>query len=826
MHARFTHRRIVALFSVAALLASSNLTTQQVNAEDRGQIGAGDGEKLSITPHQSRLVGRRATAQVVATATSADASVQDRTRWVEWVSLNPEVASVSPKGQIVPVKNGTATIVARRASLEASTAVTVEGMDLPAPVSFRRDVIPSFSQAGCNTGACHGTPTGKGGFRLSLRGYLPDQDFAILSHEVSGRRINPIAPDTSLILRKPLGQIPHEGGLRLTRHSKPYEFLHDWIKEGAHDDPAAPAVVRLEILPGSRVLVAPADSQQVVVLLHGADNSLRDVTPICYYDSSNPQIAAVDADGYVRFKSRGEVAIIAHYLNLVANIRLTHLVDVPGFAQAVVPQDNLIDRAVFAKLNRMRIRPSELSTDRDFIRRVYLDVLGVMPTPQEVREFLADVPEARRAHCIERLLVRPEFYDFWALKFADVLRSNGRLIQTKGAYAFHRWIRQCLERNLPMDQLVRNLLTSEGSTFRNPAANYYRISRDPESAVETTAQLFLGVRIQCAKCHNHPFERWTQDDYYGFAAFFSQVGRKKGNLPEEEVVYATGSGDVHQPRTGRMMEPKALGGPVLSDPATKDRRVRLAAWLSRPDNPFFAKSLVNRIWFHLLGRGIVEPVDDFRDSNPPSNDELLEGLTADFVKNGYDLKKLIHSILLSRTYQLSATTNPLNTDDFLYFSHAQTKLLSAEVLLDAISAVTGTTTAFSGLPRGARATQIPDGTMDNPFLKTFGRPARELACECERESESNLSQALQLIGGATVNGKLRDDGGRMAALAKSGKSPEWITGELYMTALCRDPNPAEMAAAVKHLSASKDLRQAVEDLGWVLINSKEFLFRH
>ena len=414
--------------------------------------------------------------------------------------------------------------------------------------------------------------------------------------------------------------------------------------------------------------------------------------------------------------------------------------------------------------------------------RIYLDVLGILPTPDEVREFVADSSPTRRDRVIDRLLVRPEFYDFWALKFADVLRSNGRLIQTKGAYVFHRWIRECLERNLPMDQLVRELLTSDGSTFKNPAANYYRISRDPESAVETTAQLFLGVRIQCAKCHNHPFERWTQDDYYGFAAFFSQIGRKKGNLPEEEVVFTTGSGDVNQPRTGRTMKPKALGGPILDDPATKDRRVRLASWLASPGNPFFAKSLVNRIWFHLIGRGIVEPVDDFRDSNPSSNDALLEGLTTDFVKNGYDLKKLIRSVLHSRTYQLSAATNPLNADDSLYFSHAQTRLLPAEVLLDAISTVTATTTAFDGLPQGARATQIPDGKMENPFLKTFGRPARELACECERESDSNLSQALQLIGGATVNGKLRDDKGRMALLAKGGKSPEDVTRELYMIA--------------------------------------------
>ena len=647
MHARSACRRFATL-SILILTSTCGLARDDATAAEAAGAPIGVGESLAVAPEYSTLIGRRATAQFVASSRSAAGAIQDQTRAVEWVSLNPEIAQITAKGRVVPKANGSATVVARLGSHEARANVKVEGMDQPAPVSFRRDVIPAFSQASCNMGACHGTPTGKGGFRLSLRGYLPDQDFGILSREAGGRRINPIAPETSLILRKPLGEVPHEGGLRLVRSSKTYEFLHDWIKEGAKDDPGAPEALSLEILPESRVLNAPASTQQVVVLVRGADKTVRDVTPICYYDSSNPTIAEVDADGYVRFKGRGEVAIIAHYLNLVANVRLTHLVEVPGFVQAPVPRDNLIDRAVFEKLNRMRIAPSQLCSDREFIRRIYLDVLGILPSPDEVRAFLADSSTARRDRVIDRLFVRPEFYDFWALKFADVLRSNGRLIQTKGAYVFHRWIRECLQRDLPMDQMVRELLTSDGSTYKTPAANYYRISRDPETAVETTAQLFLGVRIQCAKCHNHPFERWTQDDYYGFAAFFSQIGRKKGNLPQEEVVYATGSGDVNQPRTGRKMEPKALGGPVLNDPATKDRRVRLATWLASPGNPFFAKSMVNRIWFHLIGRGIVEPVDDFRDSNPSSNDALLEGLAADFVKNGYDLKKLISSILKSR----------------------------------------------------------------------------------------------------------------------------------------------------------------------------------
>ena len=819
-HDRNSLGRLVLL--VAGALAAIPLAAA---AGEKPSALIGEPTSVEISPGDSVLVGRRASRQLIATATYADGSQRDLTRVLEWTSLDPKIAEVSRTGRVVPRGDGRVAITARGGSVEASTMVRVEAMEDTPPVSFRRDVIPALSQAGCNTGACHGTPTGKGGFKLSLRGYLPDEDMIVLTRESGGRRVNTLAADESLIVRKPLGEAPHEGGIRFTRHSKSLEYIRDWIAEGAHDDPDAPEAVKLEILPGDRVLNAPAKTQQVVVLLTLADGTQRDVTQICYYDSSSPDIAEVDVDGHVTFKNRGEAAIIAHYLNLVAIVRLTHLVEVPGFVAAEVPQDNLVDHAVYSKLNYIRIAPSEPATDAEFLRRVYLDVIGVVPTPEEVAAFNAADPATRREQTIDHLLERPEFYDFWALKFADVLRSNGRLIQPKGAYVFHRWIRSALADGMPMDEFVRKLLAGDGSTYSNPATNYYRISRDPETAVETTAQLFLGVRLQCAKCHNHPFEKWTQDDYYGLAAFFSQVGRKPGSQPEEEVVFGTGAGEVHQPRTGQVMPPKALGGPVLDDPAT-DRRARLASWLTSKDNPFFAKSLVNRVWYHLMGRGIVEPVDDFRDSNPASNDELLDGLTDRFVSGGYNLKDLIRTILKSRTYKLSATPNELNADDAIYFSHATTKLLPAEVLLDAISAVTDVPTAFPGLPAGARATQIPDGKMENPFLKTFGRPARELACECERETDSNLSQALQLIGGDTVNGKLHADNGRMARLAASGKTPEAITEELYLVALGRAPSDSEMAAAVKHLKDAKELRPAIEDLGWVLINSKEFLFRH
>jgi hypothetical protein len=822
MHGAQTRSRGSLGLAILALIV-----TTRVMAGDDPNAFVGTPQQAILEPSHVQLSGSRATAQLLLTGLYADGIERDLTRAVEWTSNDPKIVLVSPTGQLVPAGNGETTVTASRGSLRVQATITVNQFDTPLPVSFHHDVIPALSQAGCNMGACHGTPTGKGGFRLSLRGYLPDDDYKTLTREAAGRRIDPMQPSTSMLLRKPLGEIPHEGGLRLVRGSKPYQFLYDWIAEGGQNDPGAAAAVKLEISPGARILHDPAKSQQVAVRVHYADGRVRDVTPLCYYDSSNPEIASVDMDGHVTFKSRGEVAIIAHYLDLVAITRLTHLVEVPGFQPADVPTDNLIDTAVIDKLNRMRIAPSPIISDEEYLRRSYLDVIGVLPTPEERAAFLADTDPHKRAKLVDRLLERPEYYDFWTLKFADVLRSNGRLIQTKGTHIFNRWIRSALEQNMPMDRFVQELLTAAGSTYGNPAANYYRISRDPESSVETTAQLFLGVRIQCAKCHNHPFEKWTQDDYYGFAAFFSRVRQKKGTLPEEEVIFTAGGGEVRQPRTGKVMPPKALGGPVLAKEGQNDeRRELLAKWLTAPENPFFAKSLTNRVWYHLMGRGIVEPVDDFRDSNPASNDELLDNLSSDFARSGYDLKHLIRTIVTSKTYQFSARTTDLNKDDAIYFSHAYTRLLPAEVLLDAISTLCDSPTAFDGLPKGSRATQIPDAKIENPFLKTFGRPARELACECERESDSNLSQALQLIGGATVNGKLRDDNGRMAALAKSDRTPEAITRELYLIALSREPNPQELAVAVKHLTEAKDRRAAVEDLGWVLINSKEFLFRH
>jgi hypothetical protein len=588
------------------------------------------------------------------------------------------------------------------------------------------------------------------------------------------------------------------------------------------------------VLPGSRVLKDPARWQQLAVLAHFSDGTTRDVTRLTVFSSSDSAVADVGTSGLVEFRQTGEVAILCRYLEELQTVRLTFLETHKDFVWTNPPENNYIDKHVFAKLKMLGIPPSELCSDQEFVRRAYLDVCGVLPTPAEVRAFLADGDKDKRAKLIDRLLDRPEYADFWTLKWSDVLRSDRKTIQVKGIHVYQEWIHEHVARNTPFDQVVRDLLTASGSTVANPAANYYRIARDPQNLAETTVQLFFGVRMQCAKCHNHPFERWTQDDYYSTAAFFARVRQKNdatepGPMPNQrggEVIYVDRAGEVTQPRTGKVMAPKFMGGPVADVPPGRDRREALADWITRADNPFFAKSIVNRIWYHLNGRGIVDPVDDFRDSNPSANDELLDALAKDFVAHQFDVKYIIRVILNSRTYQLSAQGNDLNKDDGKYFSHAVTKLLTAEQLLDALCTVTEVPEKYAGLPLGTRATQLPDGEINHPFLKTFGQPARELACECERESDSNLAQALQLINGPTVNEKLRAPTNRIGRLLGQKLSDLDLLNELYLATLSRQPGDGEVKAALEHVARAPDKRKAWEDVQWALVNSKEFLFRH
>ena len=789
---------------------------------------------IEVRPAAVKLDGPRAMQQMLVTGKYADGTVRDLTAFATYRADAADV--VNPGSGFVRGKhNGHTELTIQVGGLTTKIPVTVLRFDEPRQVSFRQEVIASLNVGGCNAGACHGTPSGKNGFRLSLRGFDPAQDYIQLTRDVWGRRTDKEDAKASLMLQKALGRIPHEGGARFGADTVAAEMISGWISQGMPDDPKSlPAVKKVDVLPGARVLKSPARWQQLAVVATLADGTSRDVTRLTVFSSSDPALAEVSPNGLVEFKQAGEVAILCRYLDEMISVRITYLEPRDGFVWSNPPEANLVDKHVFAKLRLMTIQPSDLCTDSEFIRRAYLDLCGLLPTTEEAVKFLADKSPNKRAELIDALLQRPEYADFWALKWSDVLRSNRKTIQVKGVTAFQIWLRENLAKNTPLDRIIKELLTANGSTFSNPPANYFRIAKDPTNLAETTAQLFFGIRMQCAKCHNHPFEAITQDDYYSTAAWFARVKTKRdvesaGANPKNaaaEIVYVARNGEVTQPRSNQVMAPKFLKGATPTIPPGTDRREVLADWLTGPNNPYFAKSVVNRVWYHLMGKGIVDPVDDFRDSNPPSNDELLDALAKDFVANKFDLKHLVRTIMNSRTYQLSAQPNDSNKDDAKYFSHAVTKLLSAEQLLDALCDVTQVPEKFPGLPLGTRAIQLPDGEVNNPFLKTFGQPARELACECERESDSNLAQALQLINGPTINDKLRNPNNRLGKLLAAKKSEKEILDALYFAALSRPATNAERTPALAHVDKGKDKRKAWEDVLWAIMNTREFLFRH
>ncbi len=824
----------LAVLLLAGAVPSFSPAAVPTEAKARAEL-IGSPVSLDVLPKSITLVGPRARQQLVVTGKYADGSSRDLTPLCEYHLLSDHV-SVEPGGYLQAKRNGTATLRLQAGDKSVEVPIVVQDFQTPQPISFRNEVIAALNVGGCNSGACHGTPSGKGGFKLSLRGFDPEADFLQLTRDVLGRRTERQRPDDSLVLLKGLGRVPHEGGQRFQPSGLPVQTVRGWLAEGLRDDdPKRPTLTSVEVLPGSRVQYAPARFQQLAVLARFSDGSVRDVTRLSVFSSSDPAVADVNLNGLVEFRGPGEVAILTRYLMELVTVRLTYLEPRQGFVWQAPPENNYVDKHVFAKLKMMSIPPSELCSDSEFLRRAYLDVCGVLPTADETRAFLADAATDKRAKVIDKLLERAEYSEYWTMKWSDVLRSSRKTIQVKGTHVWQDWLRDHIRKDTGFDVLVRELLTANGNTSQNPAANYYRISRDAQTLAETTAQLFFGIRMQCAKCHNHPFERWTQDDYYSMAAWFARVRQKRdprdvGPDPNQlfaELVYSDRGGEVTQPRTGKVIAPKYLGDVVPTIPPRTDRREVLANWLTAADNPFFAKNAVNRIWYHLMGRGIVDPVDDFRDSNPSANDELLEALAKDFAANKFSVKHLIRVIMNSRTYQLSAQATELNKDDQKYFSHAVTKLLPAEPLLDAICQATEVPEKFSGMPVGTRAVQLPDGSeINHPFLKTFGQPARELACECERESDSNLAQALQLINGPTVNDKLRNPNNRVGRLLAKQLSERAMLDELYLATLTRLPTDEDVKVALAYLSKNSDKRKAWEDLHWALINSKEFLFRH
>lgn len=711
-------------------------------------------------------------------------------------------------------------------------------------VSFRNDVMAVLSKAGCNAGTCHGNASGKGGFKLSLRGDNPDADYNTLVRDLSGRRLNLAEPDRSLLIAKASQQIAHGGGLRFRTDSAEFSILQKWIAAGAHPDAGdLPTLTDLLVSPTQQIVALGAATVQIGALAEFSDGSRRDVTALAVYEPSS-QLAEVTADGRVTAERPGEVAVVVRFLNKQTPVRIAFIIPRPDFAWNPPPIANEVDQLAFDRLHALQIHPSSLCDDTTFVRRVFLDLTGQLPTADEARAFIADQNPGKRARLIDELLERPAFAEFWAIKWSDLLRNEERTLDRKGVANLHSWIRTEIANNTPLDVFARRLLTARGSTYSEPPANYYRALRDPETRAEATAQVFLGLRLQCAKCHNHPFDRWTQNDYYSWGSVFAQVDYKvlenrrqdsndKHEFDGEQIVFVNDEGALQDPRSGQPRAPRLLGADQPL-PADADRLQSVAAWITAPENPWFARTQANRIFAQLFGRGLVDPVDDTRATNPAIYPDLLDWLAAELVDQNFDQRHLIRTLTNSSLYQLSSEPTDSNRDNETHFARNTARRLTAEQLLDSIMHATGADVEFDGYPRGTRARQIAGvaavrsrsraASLADRFLTRFGKPPREQSCDCERSEESTLAQTFELVSGPLIEDLLSRPGNRIDQLLQSDGDHPTLVAELYWTTLSRPPSAAEESAAVEHLAA-KAPRLAAEDLLWSLINSAEFLLR-
>jgi hypothetical protein len=794
---------------------------------------------LRLEPAMLTLNGARDERRVLVFGVAEGDKLVDLSSQANFQTASGEV-TVGADGYVRPVSKGKATVLVKAAGREAKLPVEVQDA-AGQPVQFVRDVAPVLSKAGCNQGTCHGSAKGKNGFKLSLRGYDPQFDYQALINDLLGRRFNRVNVDESLMLLKPLAEVPHEGRQALKPGSREHQLLRQWILEGTQlDDLEKGRATAIEILPAEVEMDLAGRSQQLLVIARYADGSTRDVTREAFFSASNTEVADVK-DGSVKALRRGETAVLVRYEGLYGARLVTVMGDRSGYEWAKTPEHNFIDQHVHAKLRRMKILPSELCTDAEFARRVYLDLTGLPPRPEKVQPFLDSKQPSRekREKLIEELLASDDYIEFWANKWADLLQCNSENLGQKSVWLYRNWIRQQIAQNTPYDRMVRSLLTAQGSSFENPAVNYLRVLREPGKMTEDVSQTFLGVRFNCNKCHDHPFERWTQNQYYQMAAYFAQVGFKKGQVGREvifaeaggsfkvtaeEVVYRKPEGgEMKHPKTDAVVVPVVPVGHAKDTPAEGDRRESMVDWLISPENPFFAKAMANRMWSYFLGKGIIDPVDDIRASNPPSNPELLDALTQTFVASKFDLKQLMRTICQSRTYQLSIVKNKWNEDDTINFSHAAPRRLSAEQMVDALSVATGTKIQFNGVPKGMRAVQIPDGmVVGNDFLTLFGRPKRQSACECERTSNLTLSHALSLINGTTMGEALSSPDSRIAKLAESEKDDRKLVEAIYLSCLSRPPTEKEVKAVEFKPGAVR--LEVAQDLAWALLNSPAFLF--
>ena len=725
-----------------------------------------------------------------------------------------------------PVADGDSQLTVEFEGLSKMVPIKIEQAAADRDVSFKLDIMPIFMKSNCNTGSCHGAARGKDGFRLSLFGFDPDGDQYRIARELPGRRINLALPEESLLMTKSVGSVPHTGGKRFGTDSEYYATMLRWLKAGGNNDQGeVPKVLSVELYPPAAVLDGAGTTQQLTARAKYSDGTDRDVTNLAVFLSNNDTSATVSPDGLVTAHERGEAFIMARFETHTVGRQFIMLPKGQQYTDPKTPEFNFVDNLVYNKLRKLRILPSGVCTDEEFLRRANLDIVGVLPTMEEYVRFMEDKDEKKRVKLVDELLNRKEFVEVWVMKWAELLQiRTTNQISYKSMLRYYNWLQERIASNMPTDQMVRELLGSSGGTFQNAATNYYQNERDTLKTSENVAQVFMGMRIQCAQCHNHPFDRWTMDDYYSFAAFFSQIGRKRGEDPRELIIYNSGGGDVRHLVGNKVMAPKFLGGEV-PDVKGKDRRVVMADWLASPQNPYFATNLGNIVWAHFFGKGIIDQVDDVRVSNPPVNKELLDELGRRFTEYNYDFKKLVRDICTSRVYQHSTATNETNVKDSRNFSHAALRRVRAEVLLDAITQVTDTKNKFQGLPTGARAVQIANGNTSTYFLTAFGRAKRETVCSCEVSIEPNLSQALHLLNGDTVNAKMAQ-GKLVPTRLTEGKTPEQIAEEIYIRCLSRKPTEREIAALKEVVDNEQNKQQALEDIFWATLNSREFVFNH
>lgn len=699
-------------------------------------------------------------------------------------------------------------------------------------VTFLRDVAPILNKAGCTSGPCHGAAKGKNGFKLSLRGYDPQFDYQALLYDLSGRRFNRSEPKRSLMLAKPVMQVAHGGGLRFEQTSEYYKTIERWIAQGVpYGDPAKDAVAEIEVEPKELAMPKPGESAQVKVVARFPDGQTRDVTKEATIESNVPDLAKVDANAKVDGLRIGEATLLVRYQGKFSTIPVTILNPKAGFVWKPLPQHSYIDQHIDAKLQKLKIQASPATDDASFLRRVSLDLTGALPTPDEVRAFLADPAPQRlkRSRKIDKLISSPAYADQWTVKWGDLLQSSRKFLGEKGTYGFREWIHSSIAANKPYDKMVRELLTSRGSSYDDPAANYFRTTREPKPTMEKTTQVFLGVRMVCAQCHDHPFEKWTQNQYYQMSAFFSAVGLRPGYEVGEEIVYDQRADyEMKHPKDSRVMAPEFLiaSASPVKIPTDQRRRDALADWLVSKQNPFFAKAIANRVWSYFFGKGIIDPVDDIRASNPPVNPQLLEALTKDLIDHNFDLQHLMRTIVNSRAYQASFLTNEWNAGDAENFSHAIPRRLSSEQLADAVTMAAGAKPNFPEVPEDTSASQLPDPHVGKDgFLDLFGRPNRESACECERRTDFSLPQALNLVNGTTISDAVADPKGRVAKLVLAGKADQAIVEDLYLATLSRFPSKREADNGIKYLAGGARATRA-QDLLWALLNSKGFLYSY